>query len=80
MQYEYTNETTVQVRVSMTYADLTSIKRLIEFKAKTDKLDYRDKDMLAQVKEALHKATESMAAHYEYEIKYSINQEDNNDA
>lgn len=80
MQYEYTNESTVNVRVSMTYADLKHIKRLLQSKATVDKLDWRDKDLLDQVEEALRQAAEALYRHYDYEHTYALKQEDNNDA
>lgn len=80
MQYEYTNEAAVNVRVSITYADLKLIKHLIQSKATIDKLDWREKDLLDQVEEAMRRAAESLQAHYDYELHYVINKEDNNDA
>lgn len=80
MQYEYTNENSAPVRVSMTYADLKALKRVLEFKAKVDKLEWSEKDLLAQTTEALRRAAESLQVHFDYELNYALKQEDNNDA
>ena len=80
MQYEYTNENDAPIRVEMTYADLKLIKRLIQSKATIDKLEWREKDLLKQVEEAMRRAAESLQAHFDYELHYVINKEDNNDA
>ena len=80
MQYEYTNENSAPVRVEMTYADLKALKKVLEFKAKVDKLEWREKDLLAQTTEAIRRAAESLQAHFDYELHYVINKEDNNDA
>ena len=80
MQYEYTNQDNTPIRVEITYADLKLIKRVLQGKATIDKLDYREKDLLAQVEEAMRRAAESLQAHYDYELHYVINKEDNNDA
>lgn len=80
MQYNYTNESAVEIRVGITYADLKHIKRLLQGKATIDKLDWRDKELLDQVEEALRRAAESIHGHYDYELNYALNQEENNDA
>lgn len=80
MQYEYTSENSAPIRVEMTYADLKAIKKVLEFKASKDKLDWREKDLLAQTKEAIRRAAEALQVHYDYELHYVINKEDNNDA
>ena len=80
MQYEYTNENDAPIRVEMTYADLQLIKRLLQGKATIDKLDYREKDLLAQVEETMRRAAESLQAHFDYELRYVINKEEDNDA
>ena len=80
MQYEYTNESTVDVRVSMTYADLKIIKRLLKYKSEHDKLDWRDMDLLKQVEEAIRRTAETLQVHYDYEVNYALKQEENNDA
>ena len=80
MQYEYTNENDAPIRVEMTYADLKLIKRLIQSKATIDKLEWREKDLLKQVEEAMRRAAESLQGHYDYELRYVINKEEDNDA
>lgn len=72
MQYQYTNESTVEIRMTMTYADLKQIKRLLTYKSEHDKLEWRDKELLEQVNKALHDAAESLKSHYEYELEYAL--------
>jgi len=80
MQYEYTNENSAPIRVVVTYEDLKLIKKLIQSKSTINKLEWREKDLLKQVEEAMRRAADSLQAHFEYELKYNLNQEDNNDA
>ena len=76
MQYQYTNESTVEVRISMTYADIKLIKRLLTYKAGKDKLDWRDTELLEQVDKALHDAAVALRDHYNYELEYTLKQEE----
>lgn len=80
MQYNYTNEFTVEVRVSMTYADLKLIKDLLKYKSEHDKLEWRDKELLKQVEETMRSAAETIHGHYDHEVNYALKQEENNDA
>lgn len=81
MQYEYTNESSVTVRVTMTYADLKLVRMLIKKKATIKELDYREKDLLEAVETIIYNAAKSLWGHYEYEVKYNtITKEENEDA
>lgn len=78
MQYQYTNESTVEVRISMTYADIKLIKRLLKYKSEHDKLDWRDMELLEQVDKALRDAAVALRDHYNYELEYTLKQEEIN--
>lgn len=80
MQYNYTNEFTVEIRMSMTYSDLKLIKGLLKYKSDNDKLDYSEKGLLKQVDNAMRSTADTLKAHYEYELNYELKQEENNDA
>lgn len=81
MQYEYTNESTVNIRVTVTYAELKLIRHLIKKKATVKELDWREKDLLQAVETIIYNAAETLRGHYDYEVTYNtIKPEENNDA
>jgi len=81
MQYEYTNESTVNIRVTMTYAELKLIRQLIKKKAEIKELDWREMELIEAVETIIYNAAETLRGHYDYEVKYNtIKQEENNDA
>lgn len=74
MKYEYTNESEVPVKITVTYRELVLLEKLLS-KAEDD---WRYGDMRKAVKETIRYVTDAMNCHYQYEQhKLEHKEEDN---
>ena len=73
MQYQYTNENDVSVRIHVTYGELKKIWRLLgEQKDEFGKVKWDYRDLHEELHEILLQAADSTRTHYEYEKEYSL--------
>lgn len=74
MKYEYTNESEVPVKVTLTHRELVLLERLLS----KQEGDWRYDDMCTAVTETLKQVTESLSNYYQYEqYKLEKKEEDN---
>ena len=74
MQYNYTNESEVPVKMTLTYRELALLEKLLS----KQEGDWRYDDMHTAVTEILEQVTRSLSSHYQYEeYKLDRKEEDN---
>lgn len=79
MQYQYTNENDVSVRIHVTYGELKKIWKLLgEQKNDEGSLHWQYADLHKELGEILKSAAEATHAHYEYEKDYRLKYDANN--
>lgn len=75
MQYNYTNEGDVPVKMTLTHRELVLLEKLLS----KQEGDWRYDDMHTAITEIVKQVTESLSNHYQYE-QYKLERKEEDDA